>query len=85
MNRESMRAWSLILQLGISMIVPIMLCLFLGIWLDKVFGTKPVIMIVFIILGVCAGFRSVYVLTKEFFEDKDSYINTDDYKNKDTK
>ncbi|MGN1318389.1 MAG: AtpZ/AtpI family protein [Lachnospirales bacterium] len=85
MNRENAKAWSLILQIGISMIVPIILCLLIGIWLDKFFGTAPVIMIVMIILGVGAGFRSVYVLTKEFYKDKDSYVDINKYRNKDKK
>lgn len=82
MNRESAKAWALILQIGISMLVPILLCIFVGIWLDKVFDTKPILMIIFIILGVGAGFRSVYVLTRDFYKDKDTYIDIEKYKNK---
>ncbi len=82
MNRESVKAWSLILQIGISMLVPIFICIFLGIWLDKIFDTKPVIMIIFIIIGVGAGFRSVYVLTRDFYKDKDTYIDIEKYKDK---
>lgn len=85
MNRESAKAWSLILQLAISMLVPIFICLFGGIWLDKVTGLKPLFLIIGIILGVGAGFRSVYVLTQDFFKNKDTYINMDKYKNKDKK
>lgn len=83
MNKESAKAWSLILQLGISMIVPILICLFIGVWIDRFFDTSPLFLIIFIILGVGAGFRSIYVLTKDFYKDKDTYINFDKYKNKD--
>ncbi len=85
MNRDTAKAWSLILQIGISMLVPILMCLFGGIWLDKWLGTAPIIMIVLIIVGVLAGFRSVYVLTKDFYKDKDSYVDTKKYRDKGNK
>ncbi|HBE10787.1 MAG: AtpZ/AtpI family protein [Eubacterium sp.] len=50
----------LVLQLGISMIVPILLCTAIGYLIDKKFHTNWII--VFIILGVLTGVRSVYVL-----------------------
>ncbi len=59
--REIGKALALITQIGVSMVVPIFLCLILGSFLDKIFHTGNILMIVFIILGVCAGFRSVYV------------------------
>lgn len=85
MNKESAKAWSLILQLGISMVVPIFLCLMAGIWLDKVFSTAPVIMIIMILIGIGAGFRSVYILTRDFYKDKDTFTDMTKYRNKDDK
>ncbi|MCR5149436.1 MAG: AtpZ/AtpI family protein [Eubacterium sp.] len=52
----------LVLQIGISMIVPILLCTAIGYFIDKKFHTKWIIF--FIILGVLSGFRSVYVLVR---------------------
>lgn len=54
---------TLISQLGISMIVPIFLCTFVGMKLDEKFSTA--LTIPFIILGVLAGFRNVYALVKQ--------------------
>ena len=34
------------------------------------------------ILPVCAGFRSVYVMTKDFYKDKDTYIPIKGIENK---
>ena len=70
--REIGKALALVTQIGVSMIVPIFLCLVLGSFLDKIFHTGNILMIVFIILGVCAGFRSVYIMTKDFYKDKDT-------------
>ena len=53
----------LVLQLGISMIVPIMLCTAAGYFIDKKFGTHW--MIPLIILGVLSGAVSVWTLVKK--------------------
>ena len=65
------RALGLITQIGISMLVPILLCLGIGVFLDRVFGTSPVLMFIFIVLGVAAGFRSVYALVAQDVNQKD--------------
>ncbi|HAG03828.1 MAG TPA: F0F1 ATP synthase subunit [Lachnospiraceae bacterium] len=76
MKKEVIKALSLITQLGISMLVPIFACLIAGNLLDVFFKTGPLFMIIFIVLGVFAGFRSVYVLTASFHEKKDTYSLT---------
>lgn len=80
--KEIGRALGLISQVGISMLVPILICLGIGIFLDRRFATAPVFMIIFIIAGVMAGFRSVYMLTLDYFKDKDDPYY---YKKKDRK
>ncbi|MBR6399626.1 MAG: AtpZ/AtpI family protein [Firmicutes bacterium] len=71
MMKDIAKVLGLITQLGVSMLVPILICLFAGVFLDRRLGTSPWIMTVGIILGVAAGFRSVYMMTAEFFKDKD--------------
>lgn len=75
MNRDISKALALFSQIAISIIVPILICLFIGNKLDKVFGLNGIFLIIFIIIGILAGFRSVYVLVKGFYEGKDSYID----------
>ena len=53
---------SLISQLGVSMIVPVILCIFLGMKLEEKFSWP--LTIPFIILGILAGIRNVYMLVK---------------------
>lgn len=67
-NRPILKALSLILQLGITMMVPIFLCLFLGIWLDRLFGTGFLV-IVLLVLGMLAGFRNAYYMVQSFTRD----------------
>lgn len=66
-NREVADALILVLQIGITMLVPILLCFIGGAWLDQHFGTKWIGVIGFV-LGVIAGFQNVYRLVKRFFK-----------------
>lgn len=57
---------AMITQIGITMITPILLCIFIGYQLDKHFSTKYWF-IVFMVLGILAAFRNVYYITKQFY------------------
>lgn len=61
---------ALISQIGISMIVPIMISLYIGNWLDHKLGTGPIFLFIFIIMGVASAFMSVYKLTQREFGHK---------------
>lgn len=61
-NRYILRAMSMVTQLGISMLVPVVLCFFFGRWLDERLGTGG-FLIIFIILGILAAYRSLFVIT----------------------
>lgn len=65
-NSKVIKALVLITQLGISMMVPVFLCVFAGNFIDKKAGTS-FIMPVFLILGIAAAFRNVYYLLKPFY------------------
>ena len=56
----------LVTQLGISMMVPIFLCVLVGGFIDKKAGTGWG-MPVFLFLGMAAAFRNVYLLLKPFY------------------
>ena len=49
-------------QLAINVMVPTFLCLALGLFLDKQFGTWFAVPLLF--LGIAAGLRNVYVVAK---------------------
>ena len=57
----------MITQFGINMLVPIFLCTFLGIYIDKKLGTSFIVIILFFI-GAAAGFRNVYRFAKEIYD-----------------
>ena len=60
------RSLTQILQFGINMIVPILLCTFLGIFLDRFFHTSFLVIIMFFI-GAAAGGRNVYIFARQIF------------------
>ena len=59
-DSKALRNIVLISQLAICVMVPTFLCLALGIWLDKRFGTWFTVPLLFI--GMAAGARNAYVL-----------------------
>lgn len=65
-NHTVVRALLLVTQLGISMMVPIVLCAVLGSLLQKKTGS-PLWLFLFLFLGAGAAFRNVYYLLKPFY------------------
>ena len=57
--------------LGIQLAVVILVFLFVGIWLDKVFDTKFIFTLVLTMIGFAAGFYNFYLtITRLSSEDK---------------
>ncbi len=65
-NSKVIKALMLVTQLGISMMVPIFLCVLAGGFIDKKAGTGFWLPI-FLFLGIAAAFRNVYYLLKPFY------------------
>ena len=65
-DKEIMRNLAMITQVGISMLAPVILCVFIGHWLDQRFGWSTVIPL--LILGILAGGRNTYLLLKQLTE-----------------
>jgi len=56
-------------SIGISMALAIFGCFFLGTWLDRKLGTEPYFTLLFLLIGIAAGFRNIYVLMKRYFKE----------------
>lgn len=72
-NSDVFKSWALVLQLGISMLVPILMLVAIG-YLVKTY-LKMDLMLVFVILGFAVGIRNVYVILR-------NYLNTMDKSSK---
>lgn len=60
----------MISQFSINMLVPIFLCSFLGMYLDKWLGTN-FLMVVFFFIGALSGFRNIYIFARRIYEKKE--------------
>ncbi len=58
-NREVANSLVMVLQFGINVIVPILLCMAIGIFLTKIFGSKG-FTIGGILVGIVAAFNGAY-------------------------
>lgn len=55
---------ALITQVGLSMITPILMGVFIGQWLDGKFSTGGIFFIVFMLIGVASAFYNLFKLPK---------------------
>lgn len=65
-NRSVYQALTMIGQFGINMLVPVFLCSFLGIFLDKKLGTGFMVILLFFV-GAVAGGYNVYRFSRRVF------------------
>jgi len=63
--------FALVSQIGIMMVMPILLGVWLGGKIDNKLGTGALFLILFIILGVGASFRNVYLIVMKQYEKKE--------------
>lgn len=54
---------------GLEMGFSVLIGLFIGQYLDRVLGTEPWLLLVFLLLGAAAGFRRLYQLLREAVSD----------------
>ena len=59
--------FGLVMQLGLVIIACVLIGLGMGLFLDKFFKTNGVFLVIFLIMGIIAGFKNVYT---EIMKDK---------------
>ena len=74
-QKEVFRSFTMIIQFGITMLVPIVLCMFVGISLDRLLGTSFIAIILFFV-GALAGFTNIFKIVRGD-TDKKNYIGSD--------
>lgn len=65
-QRKVFQSLTLILQFGLNMIVPIVMCALLGAWLGKKYG-MPIITVPLFIMGALAGFNNIFKMAKKIY------------------
>ncbi len=64
-NRRAIRELAYYSSLGLQVALSIFIGLGVGVWLDKKFDTAPVLMFIFLALGIAAGFRNIGLAIKK--------------------
>lgn len=79
MDKESKKAYTQMAyasSVGIGMVLAVFGGLFLGNMLDNKLGTSPFFTFLLLLMGVVAGFRSLYNLIKKYFKDEKTVIRS---------
>jgi F0F1-type ATP synthase assembly protein I len=58
--------------IGISMALAIAIGVFIGVQLDGFFGTSPVFFYIFMLIGIAAGFRNLFILARREMKRNDN-------------
>lgn len=66
-KQKTFRAYVLVSQLGISILVPILLCTGIGYWIEEHYEFP--VFVPLILLGVAAGIRNAWVMLKAYLRD----------------
>lgn len=66
-----MRGLGTLASMGVTLAASTFIGLLIGIYLDKYFGTKPVLMLVFLVFGIISGFKSMYMAAKRYGDSSD--------------
>jgi len=71
-NRQLFRSLGFLSSVGISMVAATFIGLAMGYYLDKWLDTSPWFTLIFLVIGIIAGFRNIFILTgRELRRQKD--------------
>ena len=72
-QRDLLKSLYMVSSMGISVVLAIGMGVWIGLTLDRWFGTKPWFFYIFLFIGIAAGFKNIYVITgREIRKDDDS-------------
>lgn len=63
------KALALYTQMGVTMAACIIVSFFIGRLLDGWLGTSPIFLLIFMLIGLIASIRSMYIMVKNQFKD----------------
>lgn len=76
-DKNVYQSFALIMQFGINMLVPILICVFLGMFLDEKLHTNFIVIIMFF-LGAIAGFRNIFIMARAIYDNGKDEDEDDD-------
>ncbi len=61
-NRQLFRSLAMVSSMGISVVLAIAIGVWFGLTLDRWLNTTPWFFYIFLLIGIAAGFKNVYVI-----------------------
>ncbi len=71
-KKRLIKTLGMISSMGISVAVAIAMGVFIGLKLDAWLGTKPWFFFIFLLFGIVAGFRNIYIIAGREIKKNDS-------------
>lgn len=68
-NREIVESFSMVLQFGINMITPIVMCIALGVWIGDKYNMDWIVIPLFFV-GALAGYNSIFRMVQKYLKKK---------------
>jgi len=65
-GNETFKGLLFLTSIGITLAASIIVGLVIGVYLDRLFSTKPWLTVIFIFFGVAAGFKNLYDTVKKY-------------------
>ena len=65
-NHKVFQSLTLILQFGLNMIVPILMCTLFGVWLGERYDI-PIVTVPLFLAGALAGFTNIFKMAKKIY------------------
>ena len=65
--REVTESFSMVLQFGINMLVPIIMCIALGVWIGDKYDMDWIVIPLFFV-GALAGYTSIFKMVKQYLK-----------------
>ncbi|HEU0264549.1 MAG TPA: AtpZ/AtpI family protein [Geobacterales bacterium] len=69
--RDSLRNLGGVSTMGFAMVFSILIGILFGHWLDGKLGTAPWFFFIFMILGIIAGFKNIFILARRNSREND--------------
>jgi F0F1-type ATP synthase assembly protein I len=72
-KRDLLQSLAMVSSMGISVVLAIGIGVWFGLTLDRWLGTKPWFFYIFLLIGIAAGFKNIYVIAgREIRKNDDS-------------
>jgi ATP synthase protein I len=70
-KRQLIKSLSFLSSLGISMVAASFIGLYIGVYLDKWLETSPWMTLIWLGIGIAAGFRNIFILTRRALREQE--------------